>query len=306
VLALVAAADRPHVTFAEVPDPQPLPSEALVDVKAFSLNRGESAGLASKAPGTLVGWDLAGTVAEAADDGSGPPAGTRVVGLKFPPGAWAQRAAVPTSVLAALPDGVSFEQAACLPVAGLTALRALEVCGFLLGKRVAITGASGGVGRFAIQLARDAGAHVTAVARRPAGLTEVGAEEVVDHLAPEGEGFDAILDGVGGATLGAAIQRVAARGTVVSYASTVAEPVSYPARALFGQSPGAKVYGLLIFSELQHTQSGASDLTRLAQRVATGHLDIHLSLQDSWREAGRAVQALLDGDVTGKAVLTVD
>jgi NADPH2:quinone reductase len=209
-------------------------------------------------------------------------------------------------VLAPLPDSISFEQAACLPVAGLTALRALETCGFLLGKRVAITGASGGVGRLAIQLARDAGAHVTAVARRPQGLKEIGADEVVGHLAPEGEGFDAILDGIGGPTLGAAIQRVAPRGTVVSYASTVSEPVAYPTRALFGRSPGAKVYGLLIFDELRHTQSGASDLTRLAHRVAAGHLDIHISLQDSWREAGGAAQALLDGDITGKAVLTVD
>ena len=106
--------------------------------------------------------------------------------------------------------------------------------------------------------------------------------------------------------LGAAIQRIAARGTVVSYASTVSEPVGYPTRALFGQSPGAKLYGLLIFPELQHTRSGTSDLTRLAERIAAGRLDVRISLQDSWRAAGRAVQALLDGDVRGKAVLTVD
>jgi NADPH2:quinone reductase len=306
MLALVATADRPHITLAEVDDPQPLPSEALVDVKAFSLNRGEVRHLETKTPGEIAGWDVAGVVAQAAADGSGPPAGTRVVGLKHPSGAWAQRVAVPTSLLAALPAGVSFEQAACLPVAGLTALRAFEVCGFVLGKRVAVTGASGGVGRFALQLARDAGAHVTAIARRPQGLAEIGADEVLDRLAPEGEDFDAILDGIGGPTLGAAIQRIAPRGTVVSYASTVSEPVVYPTRALFGQSPGAKLYGLFIFDELQHTQSATSDLTRLAERIAAGRLDIHISLQDSWREAGRAVQALLDGDVTGKAVLTVD
>ncbi|MCW2992852.1 MAG: alcohol dehydrogenase, partial [Conexibacter sp.] len=196
MLALVAAADPPHVTFAEVPDPEPLPSEALIDVHAFSLNRGESHSLSAKQPGEPAGWDAAGIVARAAADGSGPPAGTRVVGLKHPAGAWAQQVAIPTTLLAALPDAVSFQQAATLPVAGITALRALEVCGFLLGKRVAVTGASGGVGRFAVQLARDAGAHVTAVARRPEGLAELGAADVVSHLAPEGEGFDAILDGV--------------------------------------------------------------------------------------------------------------
>jgi NADPH:quinone reductase-like Zn-dependent oxidoreductase len=304
--ALVAATDPPHIALGEAPDPRPLPFEALIDVKAFSLNRGEVRRLATMRPGEVTGWDVAGVVAQPAADGSGPPAGARVVGLKYPPGGWAQRAAIPTDHLAELPAGVTFEQASTLPVAGMTAVRAFEVCGFLLGKRVAVTGASGGVGRFAIQLAHLAGAHVTAVARRPEGLMELGADEVVDDLAPEGESFDAILDAVGGPTLGAAIQRIAPRGTVVSFASTVPEPVEYPARALFGQSPGAKVYGLLIFPELEHTRSATSDLTRLARLVADGRLTVDVSHTASWRDAPRIVAALLDGEVRGKAVLTVD
>ena len=306
MLALVAALDPPHAVLAEVSAPQPLPFEALVDVRAVSLNRGEVRGLADREPGAVVGWDLAGVVARAAADGTGPPQGTRVVGLRFPPGAWAQQVAVPTDSLGAIPDAVTFEQAACLPVAGLTALHALQICGFVLGRRVAITGASGGVGRFAIQLARDAGAHVTAVARRSEGLADLGADEVVDHLAPDGEGFDAILDSIGGPVLGAAIERVNPNGTVVSYGSTVTDPVSYPTRALFGQSPGATVHGLLIFPELRREQSAGRDLGRLAQRVAAGRLEVQMSLTASWHEAPRALQALLDGDVRGKAVLTVD
>jgi NADPH:quinone reductase-like Zn-dependent oxidoreductase len=253
----------------------------------------------------VTGWDVAGVVREPAADGSGPALGARVVGL-VNPGAWAELAAVSTEVLAQLPDEVTFEQAATLPVAGLTALRALEVGGFVLGKRVLVTGASGGVGRFAIQLAKLAGAHVTGLAQRTAGLSELGADEVIQALEQTGPTYDVIIDAVGGATLGAAIGRVAPSGTVISFASTSDEPVSYPTRALFARAPGARLYGLFVFPELAKHASGTSDLRRLAELVAAGKLDPQIDLVASWTQAGGAIEALLDRRVNGKAVLTVD
>jgi NADPH2:quinone reductase len=299
MLALVAA--PPTAELREVPDPQPLPDQTLVEVKAFSLNRGESVRLASMSDGDLTGWDVAGVVRQAAADGTGPKEGTRVVGL-MGRGAWAQLANVPTAWLAELPKGVSFEQGATLPVAGITALKTLDLGGNPLGRRVLVTGASGGVGRFAVQLAKQAGAHVTALARRQGGLRELGADNVVDAV-PDGARYDIVLDGVGGPILGAAIGAVAAGGTVVSYAATVPEPVQYPTRALYGAAPGASIVGFMVFRSVH---DGAATLARLASLMADGRLEAQIDSAASWRDAGPLIKDLLDGRVAGKAVLTVD
>src|SRR5262245_47596973 len=124
--ALVVDATAPgRLALGEVEAPRPAPSEALVRVAAISLNRGDVREVASEADGYRPGWDFAGTVEAAAADGSGPRAGTRVVGM-LESGAWAELVAAPTSSIAALPEAVSFAQAATLPVAGLTALYGLE------------------------------------------------------------------------------------------------------------------------------------------------------------------------------------
>jgi NADPH:quinone reductase len=304
MLALASHPDAPHAELSEVDEPRPLPHEALVEVRAISLNRGECRRLESLEPRTVTGWDLAGVVAEPAADGSGPREGARVVGLKNP-GAWVQRAAVDTEYLAELPDAVSFEQASSLPVAGLTALLSLEIGGFVVGRRVLVTGASGGVGHFAIQLAKLAGAHVTGLARRTDGLRELGADEAIQELTPEGDDFDVILDGIGGPVLGTCLQRVAPLGTVVSFASTVAEPVSYPARELFARASGARLVGFYLFSILAHSRSAGADLRRLAELVADGRLDPQIDVVKPWTEAAAAIEALMDRRVAGKAVLTV-
>ena len=290
-----------------VPDPAPERSEAVIRVWAISLNRGEVRRASMAPAGWRPGWDLAGIVDVAAADGSGPQVGTRVVGLVLE-GAWAERVAVPTHALAALPDKVTFAQAATFPVAGLTALHALAKGGLLLGRRVLVTGATGGVGDFAVQLARLAGAHVTASVRRDdqvAAARELGAHDVVvGDAIPATPKHDLIVDSVGGRTLGTALAALQRAGTCVTLGVSAGAEVTFDAREFF-VAGRTTLYGLYLFTELLSERASVG-LHRLAELVMTGQLAPHISLERPWAEIAQVAQDLMARRFPGKAVLTVD
>src|SRR6516225_8966982 len=291
------------VELREVADPQPAPNEALVEVRAFSLNRGELRLFQIRPEGWRPGQDIGGVVLRPAADGSGPAAGPRVVALTDNAG-WAERAAVPAHRMAALPDNVRFEEAAALPVAGLTALRSLRHGPPLLGKRVLITGAAGGVGHMAIQIAARSGARVTAVVGGPErGRHLRGAAEIAEGIDNTKGLFALILESAGGASLAAAIARIEAKGTIVIFGNSSGEPTSVTFRE-FAEHPNARIQSFSYFTS-EPEDRFAPDLALLASLVGDGSLKPVL-VENSWRDIAKIGPELRDRHIAGKAVFRID
>jgi NADPH:quinone reductase len=292
------------VAIQEIPEPEPKANEAVVAVHAFSLNRGETRLFQMRPVGWRPGQDIAGAVLRQAADGSGPEAGTRVVCLTDWEG-WAERAVVPSHRMAALPDNVSFEAAASLPVAGLTALRTLRHGTPLLGKRVLITGAAGGVGNLAVQLAARSGARVTAIvgsAERAKVLDGLGAAEIVTGIEQAQGLFPLILEAAGGASLTAAIARVAPKGVVVIYGNSSGEPAPLDFR-VFAEHQNARLQGFHYFT-CEPEEKFGPDLALLVSLVGDGSLKPRIAVYD-WHEIPAVAAQLLGRGIAGKAVFRI-
>lgn len=294
----------------ESPNPTPQRHEAVVEVHSISLNRGEvSAAFQRAEDGRRPGWDFAGTIVRAAADGSGLQAGTRVVGF-LDSGAWAQQIAVDARSVAALPDSMSFETASTLPIAGLTALYALEKGGALLGKEVLITGATGGMGQFAVQLALLAGASVTAAVYRNAlaAPADIRADRFrvvrtdTNGLSQLRERrYDLVVEGVGGEVFGAAVESLAAGGTIVTLGATRDVTASFNIRHFF-KIGRARIYGFSIFNEVLD-KPAAQGLATLMRFVQDGRLIVPLTYAGSVAEIDSIARDLMESKLPGKAVL---
>lgn len=299
-----------HVALQAVDVPKPAPYEALVKVQAVSLNLGEVRWAQSREPGGTIGWDLAGTIVQAATDGSGPKAGARVVGF-LSTGAWAEFAAVPTNALAELPDSVAFEQASTLPVAGLTALYVLEHGTGLLGRNVLVTGANGGVGLYACQIAKLMGTRVVAQIRREEYRELVqknGANQIV--ISEDGGAacdfgpYKLIAESVGGKVLGNCLSMLDKDGICVSFGTSSGHEVAFDASRFYATGR-ASLYGFILFNELGREPASVG-LTRLAGLMDEGRIRATITVEESWSQIGEVAHDLLERKIPGKAVLTID
>jgi NADPH:quinone reductase-like Zn-dependent oxidoreductase len=295
----------------ELPDPQARAGQVLVAVEAASINpvdwkvRGGAMRLLSGRPPKVLGTDLAGKVAAVGPGVTGLAAGDRVHGttrmMLGTQGSHAELVAVPARQLAPVPADLSWEEAAALPVAALTALQGLRRCGDLSGKAVLVLGATGGVGHLAVQAARAAGARVTAVCsgKNAAVARALGAEEVLDYRKEDfrraGRRWDVVFDAHAGTGFAGAAPALAERG---SYVTTLPGPGPFLRQAWQRLVGGKQV----VFANLRDQPADYAELARL---LASGALKPMVTAVFPLARAAEAFAAVENGGTAGKVVIRV-
>lgn len=298
------------LSLVEVPRPRPGNGEVLIRVAASSVNPVDWK-MASGAFRLLIpvkfpstpGFDLAGTVEELGSGVTGFTVGQRVHARALTSVASAEYAVAGISVVTTIPEGMSFAEAAALPLAGMTALQGLrDECGLPMSgatQRVLVVGASGGVGHLGVQIARAAGAYVVGVCsgRNAALVRDLGAQEVVDYTQPDpyrGQApFDVVLDCVSDNPF-SFLPFLTGSGT---YATTLPGPKVF-LRSAINLISGRKARPVLL-------KSNAPDLAFLDGLFTAGKLKVVIDSRYPLSELGAAWTRSISGRAVGKLVVEV-
>jgi len=290
----------------EVPTPQPGPGEVLVRVEAAGVVATDWLFRAGLMPGFLglelpmtPGWDIAGVVetSGAGVDDFAP--GTPVYAMLGGQGGYAEYAAVPAAMLACRPEQLDAVAGAAVPLAACTAYKALvETAGLAAGQRVLIHGASGGVGSFAVQIARAQGAYVFAAASTTKldFVRSLGADEVIDHtagpLAAAVGDLDVVFDTVGPAVQEKSFPLLKPGGVLVSVAG--------------GQPPAAALAERYrVRGEFVGTEPNGARLRSVSALIDAGKVRPFVDQVLPLTEVRRAHTLLQEGAVRGKIVLKI-
>ncbi|WP_446037609.1 NADP-dependent oxidoreductase [Streptomyces sp. SID1143] len=295
------------LTIVEAPEPQPLPTEVLVRVRAIGLNPLEARLRAGEfpligRPPFVLGWDISGVVADAPKTWRFRP-GDEVFGMPLFPraaSAYAEAVAAPALHLARKPASLSHVEAAALPVVGLTAWQGLvDLGGVTEGDRVLVHGGGGGVGHVAIQIAKARGAHVITTAGRSKRefVEELGADEVIDYTAADfaeavGD-VDLVLDTIGGETAARSLGVLRPGGHLVT-ATAEDDPELIAAY----EAAGMRFSGIAVDPD-------PVALRGLVELVEEGRLRVHVQETFPLERVADAHRLLDGGHLRGKLVLTV-
>jgi NADPH:quinone reductase-like Zn-dependent oxidoreductase len=294
----------------DVDPPKPIPTEVLVEVHAAGVNpvdwktrEGRGAAGACGPPPFTLGWDVAGVVTALGRGVTIFAPGDRVFGMPWFPregGGYAELVTAPSRQFARMPEGLSFEEAAALPLAALTAWQALvDTAQVGDGQTVLINGASGGVGHLAVQVAKARGARVigTARAENHDFLRELGADECVDRervkLNDAARDVDVVLDFVGGEASTAALDTLREGGLLVSVPGGPSEDA-----VAEGERRGIGITGILV-------EPDGHALGEIAALVAGHRLRVNVDRRLPLEDAAKAHEQLQAGGVRGKIVLAV-
>lgn len=300
-----------------IPEPVPGSGQLAVRIAAASLNpldwklREGTLRLVpiAKSPPRTTGCDFAGEVVAVGSGASGWRVGERVLGSLSPfgrEGSCAEVCVVDPARVARVPDGVALDVAACLPVAAGTAVQVLaDMAPGPPGQRVLIIGAAGGVGHFAVQLARHRGARITAVcgADNVTFVNILGADEVIDYGRTDvltlGARFDLVFDVAGVIDWRSASRRLLVRGgTYLGTAGTAAAAMS----TAFGGLVAPWRSGTRVANVTLRLNAGA--LQRLAELARSGVLQPHIARRIGLDEVAQAQAAMQRGHGRGKIVVT--
>jgi NADPH:quinone reductase-like Zn-dependent oxidoreductase len=303
----------------EVDQPDVGDDEVLVRVRAASVNPADWYAMAGfpyvarpqmglRTPRARLGLDVAGEVVAVGERVTRCKAGDEVFGAGS--GTLAEYAAVPEDALVAKPANLSFEQAAAVPVAGLTALQGLrDKGGIRPGQRVLINGASGGVGTFAVQVAKAFGADVTGVCspRNVELVASLGADQVIDYTRQDftrtGRRYDLLLD-VAGSRPWSACRRVLDPGATLVLVgapkgSRLLGPLDHILGVRLASLRASQTVGFFI------STARTADLAALGELLAAGTVTPVVERSYALRDAAEALRYLGQGHAKGKLVVTV-
>jgi NADPH:quinone reductase-like Zn-dependent oxidoreductase len=291
------------IALSEVAEPVAAPGEVIMAVEAYSPNRGETFLVEAPPAGWRPGKDVAGTVVAVGTGVTSVDVGQRIVAHPEHSG-WAERVAVPVERTAGLPGSISSRVAAALPLAGLTALRLARLVGALPGRSILLTGASGGVGHYFVELAAGAGAQVTALSSSPERgqrLLALGAEDVITDLGQAAGPFDVVVDSIGGSNFQAVWGLLRSRGLFVwmGQASRTRPTIDF-----FDWRGGANAT-LRKFLYSESDISDGADLATLVRLVSDGRLHPEIASVTDWSNTPAVLSDLLGRRIRGNAVLEV-